>query len=99
MDDSIERGEEMKIEIEVSEDNEATAYPWWAIVDPIQNFQTGRQGVNNVAHMITGPYFSRKSAEDYLRMKRHRFGKSAAVWCFSGHQSWDYVDAFENGKG
>lgn len=71
-------------------DNEATRLPWWAIVDPKQNFNTDNQGLHNIASMITGPFLSRESAENFLKATRYNFGKGAHVFCFSGHASRDY---------
>lgn len=83
----------LKIEIEVSEDNEATSFPWWCIVDPRQNFNTNDDGVHAVAHMITGPFFSRDSAESHLKNRRYAFGKNPHVYCMSGYWSSEYKNA------
>lgn len=82
----------MKIEIEVSEHNEATQSPWWMIVDPRQNFKLNTNGACNVAQMITGPFFSREEAESILRTRAHRFSKNAIVFCNSGHLTIQYSD-------
>jgi len=60
-------------------DNEITSYPWWGVVDP-------KRGCDGVI----GPFFSRKTAEEHLALKRHRYGPKARVFCFSGHDSADY---------
>ena len=80
----------MKIEIEVSEKNESTRAPWWMIVDPRQNFKTDEKGAYAIARMITGPFFSRKEAEDALKRKRYNYGKGALVWCASGFLTQQY---------
>lgn len=77
----------MKIEIEITGDNEGTDSPWWAIVDPQQNM---RKKLSTAAFQITGPYFSRKEAEDFLAATRYNFSKRAGVWCFSGYHSYKY---------
>jgi hypothetical protein len=77
-------------QITVSGDNESTAFPWWAIVDPRLGTITKHECVHAVASMITGPFFSRESAERALASGRYNYGKHAAVYCFSGHKSWDY---------
>ncbi len=46
----------MKIEIEVSEKNEGSANPWWAIITPKQNMALD---VYTAAGQITGPYHSK----------------------------------------
>jgi hypothetical protein len=80
----------MRITIEVSEENECTRAPWWMIINPKQNMRTGSDGVHAIASMITGPFFSRGSAQSYLDSRRHNFGKGATVYCASGHANDDY---------
>lgn len=84
--------------ITTSKDNEATAYPFWAIVDPQQNFNINPQGVHNIASMITGIWFSRESAEEHLKQRHYHFSKNAKVYCFSGYYSNEYSEAVKNGK-
>lgn len=84
----------MKITLEVSTETEATASPWWMIIDPKQNFQTESGGVHNIACMVTGPFFSRAEAEDYLSRAKHHFSKNAQVYCASGYQSAQYDAAY-----
>jgi len=79
-----------KIELEVSEENEATRSPWWVIIDPRQNFEVGEQGAHNVAAMITGPFFSREEGAQVLRAQRYNFSKHAVVYCLSGHNATQY---------
>lgn len=84
----------MKIEINVDTDNhEGTSYPWWIIIDPRQNFNVDEDGVYNIAHMITGPFFSRKEAQSFLDSKRYNFSKNAKVYCHSGYSSIQYKKA------
>lgn len=71
------------------EDNEITAYPWWAIVS-VGSF--GRLVIH------AGPWFSRKRATDYLNGKRYNFPKSAHVFCFSGHESSDFRELHDAAK-
>lgn len=80
----------MKIELEISEDNEITRSPFWLIIDPKQNFKTNDDGVTNIAFMITGLFFSRKEAETYLNAKHYNFGKGAKVWCHSAVDNCQY---------
>ena len=80
----------MKIEIEISEKNEWARAPWWIIVDPRQNFHVGNEGMNNIAQMITGPFFSREEAEAELKNRRYDYSQSAAVYCKSGAYSGQY---------
>jgi hypothetical protein len=71
-------------------DNEMTSAPWWFIVDPKQNFQTDAQGITNIAHMITGPFFCRGDADEFLKRTRYSFGPNAKVYCHSGTYSDKY---------
>lgn len=83
----------MKIEIEISELNEATRSPWWMIVDPRQLLKTSdEQAVHNVASMITGPFFSREEAESVLKARRHNYGPNAHVYCASGCYTRQYAE-------
>lgn len=72
-------------------DNEGSAYPWWLIIDPKQNFEVNEDGVYRIAEMITGPFFSRAAAKARLEGKAHHFSKNAKVFCHSGHASYDYI--------
>jgi len=77
----------LKISLKVSGDNESTESPWWAIIDPIQNMDLN---INMAASQITGPFFSRAEAEDFLKATRYNFRKRACVYCFSGYYSHQY---------
>jgi len=77
----------MKITLEITGDNECTDSPWWAIVDPQKNM---RRDLATAAFQITGPYFSRKEAEDFLELTHYNFSSRAKVWCFSGYHSYQY---------
>ncbi len=68
-------------------DNEATRAPYWIIVDPHQMFTCD---VHYAASMITGIFFSRKDAEEFLQRTRYNFSKHAKVYCHSGHNSAKY---------
>ena len=77
-----------------SQDNESTAYPYWVIIDPRQNFSTGNGGLNSIASMTTGIFFSRKDAQEFLDATRYNFSKNARVYCHSGHNSKDWRELF-----
>jgi len=86
----------LKIEIDVSEENEGTDSPWWLIVDPKQMM---RPEAHTVAmSMITGPFFSREEAEDHLRSRRHAFSRRAVVWCHSGYWSRQYKEKYREAE-
>jgi len=89
----------MKITLEVSEINEATAFPYWIIIDPRQNFLTNDRGIHNIAGMITGPFFDRLEAENVLKAQRYNFGKGAKVYCCSGHNTVQYRTAIKKRLG
>lgn len=88
----------MRIELEVSNDNEHTESPWWLIIDPRQNFKTGPDGAWNIINMITGPFFSREEAETHLKCRRHDFSKHACVFCHSGYYSHQYKTALRQAR-
>jgi hypothetical protein len=81
----------MKIEIEISEENEATAYPYWMIIPPGRNSK-------EIAMMMAGPFFSRQEAQDELDSRRYYYGKKAVVWCLSGNNSRRYRKAIDDVK-
>lgn len=60
---------------------EATAHPYWMIIDPRQMM---KPAVGDVASMVTGPFFSRQEANNWLDRCRHRFSDRARVYCASG---------------
>ncbi len=86
----------MKIEIEVSEENENTAYPWWLIIDPKQMLALDPAYV--AMGMISGPFFSRKEAEEELQYNSHHYSKRAVVWCHSGHNAITYKNAIDEAR-
>ena len=81
----------MKIELEVSEENEGTSAPWWVIIDPRQNFKTNYDGIYAIASMIEGPFFSREEAENTLKRTRYNYSKGAKVFCMSGCHTVQYA--------
>lgn len=48
-----------------------------------------------LARMITGPFFSRKEAENALADRRYNYSKRAVVYCKSGWDSDSYRRAIE----
>lgn len=81
----------MKIELQISDENEGTSYPWWFIVDPGRHFKSAE----GTAMCITGPFFSREEAEEQLSRRRYDYGKQAIVWCGSGYHSGRYRKAID----
>ena len=77
-------------------DNEATRAPYWMIVDPKQNMQCD---VHWFASMITGPFFSREDAQNFLTATRYNFGPRAVVYCLSGHNSRLWGDLWKEVEG
>jgi hypothetical protein len=78
------------VEIDVSEEHEGTAYPWWAIVD-------NRRGLS-FENKITGPFFSRGAAQEFLDRTRYNFGKDAFVYCFTGVYSDEWTAAVKRAQ-
>ena len=68
-------------------DVEYTESPYWLILDPRQMF---RCDANELASMITGPFFSREDAKQHLDNRRYAFSKYAVVYCHSGYWSYKY---------
>lgn len=77
----------MIISLEVSEKNEGTESPYWLILDPKQNMRTD---VYQLAAQITGPFFSRESAQRHLEARRYAYSEKACVYCHSGYYSEQY---------
>lgn len=84
--------------IKVSDKNESTRSPFWIIIDPDKNLHLGSEGIHNIAAMITGVWFSRESAEEFLNRTRYNFSKHAAVYCHSGCYSDEWEEAIKNGE-
>lgn len=63
------------------ENTEGTMYPIW--------FIAVKRGIMPCAAVMVsnGFWFSREAAEEHLKYKKHRYPKSAFVWCGSGHDS------------
>lgn len=85
----------MKITLEVSEKNESSVAPWWVIIEPKQNMSLD---IFQSASQVTGPFFSRESAQEFLTSARHDFSKRAVVFCMSGCYSKQYCDAIKQGE-
>ena len=68
-------------------DNEGTRAPYWMILDPSQNMSCD---IHRLASQITGIFFCRKDAENYLAAKKHHYSDRARVFCHSGHHSRKY---------
>jgi len=74
-------------------DNEGTRAPYWLILDPNQNMGCD---IYDLSSQITGVFFSRKDATEYLKARRYNFSERAAVFCMSGHHSFLYNKLCEN---
>jgi hypothetical protein len=70
-------------------DNEATAAPYWLIIDPAQNM---RCDIHAAALQITGPFFCRQDAANHLEARNYAFSSRARVYCASGYWSQKYKD-------
>jgi len=101
----------MKIELEISEENESTDAPWWLLIDPapIRQMLELVAGCGEIPEddniistiamsSIEGPYFSRKSAEDYLKARAYEYSKETIVWCSSGYWSSQYKNAIREAR-
>ena len=86
----------MKIELDVSMDNEGTNAPWWMIVDPCQMMSPNAAEV--AMGMVTGPFFSREEAKSELTNRRYDYGSDAVVWCASGCNTKQYLQAWREAE-
>lgn len=75
------------IETLTNADNEATRAPYWLILDPSQNMSCD---IHELAAQISGPFFCREDAQNYLDAKRHHYSNRTRVFCHSGHYSRKY---------
>jgi len=82
----------VKIELEISDKNESTSYPWWTIIDPTQMM---KPDPHTVVSMISGPFFSREEADRHLEYNRHHYSDRAIIFCHSGYTSISYRDAID----
>ena len=85
----------IKIQLEISDRNECTAAPWWAVLDPRRHKMLRRGDVHGLAGMITGPFFSREEAQEYLDGNKHNHSDKALVYCLSGWNSGQYAEALK----
>lgn len=83
-----------EIRLTISDENEGTEAPWWVILDPCQMM---KPDIHTLAGMVTGPFFSRGTAETYLYNHAYNFSKRAQVFCMSGYRSKQYKDAWRKG--
>jgi hypothetical protein len=73
--------------------NEGTRAPYWLIIDPYRQVMEldDNVAVFQIANMVTGPFFSRETAEAQLNArKKSGFSSRARVFCASGWQSRQY---------
>jgi hypothetical protein len=67
------------------EENDATAFPVWAICL--------KAGFGHIV-WLSGPWFNRRDAEDFLKARNYRFPVKAFVYCFSGEESWHWKELY-----
>ncbi|GFM34064.1 hypothetical protein [Desulfovibrio subterraneus] len=84
----------ISVQLEISDNNECVDAPYWLIIDPMQMMKPAPR---SVAQMITGPFFSRESAEKHLAARHYEFSDKAVVWCASGYWSHQYKEAWRTG--
>lgn len=77
-------------------DNEGTDSPYWLIIDPSgRNIKTK---ADDIAHCITGPFFSREDADLHLKNRRYNFSGRTEIWALSGYWSSKYKNAYRDLK-
>jgi hypothetical protein len=82
----------MKIELDVSEDNELNRSAFWLIIDPCQMMKPNPANV--AIGMVTGLFLSREEAEKELSSRRYDYGKNAVVWCSCSQSGTQYDKAY-----
>lgn len=75
------------ITLKVSDANEMTRAPYWLIIDPLP---VDKPSYLEVSQMVTGPFFSREDAQQYLNDNQHNYGDKAVVFCKSGYHCRQY---------
>jgi hypothetical protein len=73
--------------------NEATAFPWWAIV------VNGFSGRVQRPMVLAGVWFNREDAEAFLASHAYRYPKKAYVYAFSGGESAHTRELYELARG
>jgi len=87
------KDDKAKIDSMLAAGDEATKAPYWLILDPKQNMECS---IHALAGQITGPFFSRKDAQEFLEATRYNFGTRAVVYCKSGCRSRKYLEYCRN---
>ncbi|HEC66990.1 MAG TPA: hypothetical protein ENI23_17070 [bacterium] len=64
----------------------------------IVEVEVARPSIHEIASRITGPFFSRKDAQEYLDRKHYNFSDEAKVYCHSGWESGKYLALCEELK-
>ena len=72
-----------------------TNAPYWIIIDPRK---IPKKEPGQIARCITGVFFSRESAQQYLDSHCYNFSDHAIVYGCSGHHNFEYWKAIKNGK-
>jgi len=92
----IQAAIQVLMETLVEGSNEATDSPYWLIIDPCtlernrDDDEAEDPDIYRVAHCISGIFFSRKDAEDFLEATRYNYSDKARVYCHSGWRSRKY---------
>lgn len=74
-------------------DADGTAFPYWIIIDPSRiagRLYSCIPAAAAIASAIAGPFLSQAAAQAALDGAPHRYGPGSAVWCLSGHRSYDW---------
>lgn len=98
----------MEITLTVSDNVEATSYPWWIVIDadriipcpPDDDDDNPVPSVSwrDVAGAIHGPFFSREEGEAYIKANRHNLGKDPVCYCKSAWMTDVYKQAMDRAK-
>jgi hypothetical protein len=72
-----------------------TNSPFWIIVEPKQIL---KKDAEQIASCVTGIFFSRESAQQYLDAHCYNFADNTIVYGCAGHHNDEYWQAIKNGK-
>lgn len=82
----------MPLTVILSGDCEATAAPWWVIIDPARMLSPSASCVGS---MLRGPFFSKAEAELALQKRSYAFSRRARVYCLAGYDGSQYYQQYQ----
>lgn len=89
-----EKGDQIELEFNIMSLENKVA-PYWLIIDPRQML---KPSASVLGSFLSGIFFDRASAQDYLNAKKYNFSNRAKVCCLEGNMSSVYSSAFESAR-